>query len=83
MSVEDQLRSFIIENFLYGEGGDALKNDDSFLQKGIIDSTGTLELVAFLERTYGFKVADHELVPSHLDSIDRLVAFVAKKKGPS
>jgi acyl carrier protein len=74
----DTLRQFVIENFLFGEVS-SLSDHDSFLEKGIIDSTGILELICFLERRYGIKVADDELVEQNLDSIDKLVKFISRK----
>lgn len=82
MQIQEQLRQFIVNNFLYGQDN-AFSNESSFLESGIIDSTGMLELIAFLEETYGFKVEDEELIPENLDSITNLVAFVAAKKGNS
>lgn len=74
-----ELRKFISNNFvLRGEAG-SLKDDDSFLEKGIVDSTGVLELVGFLEDTFGFRVEDEELIPENLDSIDNLVAYIEGK----
>ncbi len=78
--IKEQVRDFIIENFLFGEGGEDLKDDDSFLEKGIIDSTGVLELVEWLEETFGFRVEDEELVPENLDSVNNLEAFISKKQ---
>ncbi len=78
--IKEQVRDFIIENFLFGEGGEDLKDDDSFLEKGIIDSTGVLELVEWLEETFDFKVEDEELVPENLDSVNNLDAFISKKQ---
>lgn len=78
--IAQQLRSFIVENFLFGQAGDGLSDSDSFLDKGIIDSTGMLELVAFLEKAYGIKVQDEEFVPENLDSITNLVSFLERKK---
>jgi len=79
MSVIAQaLRQFIRENFLFG-ADTPLEDDDSFLALGIIDSTGVLELVDFLERQYGVHVADEELVPENLDSIGNLVRFLQSK----
>lgn len=75
MEPRDQLRTFIAETFFV----DDFASSDSFLQTGIIDSTGMLELVAFVEDTFGFKVADTELVPENLDSLDNLCRFVTKK----
>jgi acyl carrier protein len=77
--IEQQLRQFVINNFLFGQGGDQLSNHDSFLEKGIVDSTGVLELVAFLEDQYQIKIEDEELIPANLDSIDNLVRFIEKK----
>ena len=74
-----QIRSFIFENFLFdAEEGD-LKNDDSFLDQGVIDSTGVLELVDWLEETFSIRVEDEELVPENLDSVNNLAAFIGKK----
>jgi len=78
-NVEQELRRFVIDNFPFGQVGDALSNDDSFLDRGIIDSTGVLELVTFLEERYDIKVEDDELVPDNLDSINRLVKFLERK----
>ena len=75
----EEIRAFIVDNFLYGSAAHALSRDDSFLERGIIDSTGILELVAFVENHYQVRVEDRELVPENLDSIDRLVAFVQRK----
>jgi acyl carrier protein len=76
--IRRQLRQFVVENLLFGQEN-GLKDEDSFLESGIIDSTGVLELVAFLEKDFGIKVADSELVPENLDSIDRLAAFIARR----
>jgi len=73
-----KIRAFVIENYLFGEEG-KLENNDSFLESGIIDSTGVLELVRFLEATFGIKVADEELIPDNLDSINKIVAFLQTK----
>ena len=76
---ELELRQFIVENFLFGKEDAPLANGDSLLELGIIDSTGVLELVSFLEQKYGISIRDEELVPENLDSIDRLVGFVSRK----
>lgn len=78
--IPQQIRSFILENFLFGQSGDGFADTDSFLDKGIIDSTGMLELVAFLEKTYSIKVQDEEFVPENLDSIHNLVSFLERKR---
>jgi acyl carrier protein len=73
-----EVRQFVIENFLFGEA-DGLSNSESFLDRGIIDSTGVLELVGFIETTYGIAVADEELVPANLDSVLQVASFVERK----
>lgn len=81
-SVIHELRAFIVENFLFGEESApfAFSNDDSFQERGIIDSTGILELVCHLQEHYGIEVADHELIPDNLDSLAKMAQFVARKK---
>jgi acyl carrier protein len=76
--VEHEIRCFVIDNFLYGRPLN-LQPGDSLLEKGIIDSTGVLELVTFLETQYSFKVEDDEMVPDNLDSLQSLTAFVTQK----
>lgn len=75
----EKVRSFIIEHFLFGQGND-LKDDASFLEQGIIDSTGVLELVAFLEQTFAIKIDADETIPDNLDSIDLICTFVKSKQ---
>lgn len=72
------LREFIKENFLFG-GDDSFSDDDSFLELGIVDSTGVLELITHLESTYGVIVEDTELLPENLDSIANLQRFITSK----
>ena len=79
MELNATIRNFIIENFLFEED-ENLKEDTSFLEGGIIDSTGILELVTFLEETFEFTVEDEEMVPENLDSIANVVKFIQKKK---
>ncbi len=77
---ERELRQYVIDNFLFGQGGSELKNDDSFMERGIIDSTGVLELVAFLEEQFQVKVEDEDLIPANLDSINNLLLYLKKKQ---
>jgi len=77
--IQEDLTQFIVENFLFGRQ-DGLTADDSFLEKGILDSTSILELILHLEKTYGFAVEDSDLIPDNLDSIKRLTAFVERKQ---
>jgi acyl carrier protein len=76
-SVKDDIRTFVVENFMFGQG--ELRDQDSFLDAGVIDSTGVLELIGFLETTYGIAVADEDLVPANLDSVERVASFVERK----
>jgi acyl carrier protein len=78
-AVRPEIRQFVIANFMFGQGADSLGEDDSFMETGIVDSTGVLELVAFLETHFKLKIADHELVPDNLDSVNRVASFVCLK----
>lgn len=79
METRDQIRSFIIENFMLGKESDDFTDNVSLLDIGIIDSTGILELVEFIEENYKISIEDHELVPENLDSVINLVNFIKKK----
>ena len=78
MSNAEIIRSYIVENFLFGDD-DGLQDDTSFLDEGIMDSTAALELVDFLEKQFSITVEDEELVPENLDSINNAVAFIERK----
>ena len=78
MPMRETIRNFIHENFILDEG-DHLKDEDSLLEKGIIDSTGVLELVAFIEEKYGIMVEDQELIPENLDSVRNIAEFIMRK----
>ncbi len=80
MQLKYEIRSFIVENFLYGQDDHGLKDDVSFLSNGLIDSTGVIELVLFVETKYGISVKDDELIPDNFDSIENLSTFIMKKK---
>jgi acyl carrier protein len=75
--IKVKVRAFIIENFLFGEDAD-LKDDTSFLEGGIIDSTGVLELIEFLEEEFNIEIDDEDMIPENLDSLDSLEKFVGK-----
>jgi len=77
--IEKNIRQFVVDNFLFGQDDDQLASDTSLLQAGIIDSTGVLEIVVFLEDGYDIKVEDSELIPENLDSIKNLAAFITTK----
>ncbi|MCP4292289.1 MAG: acyl carrier protein [bacterium] len=80
MEVKEQVRNYIIENFLFGDDS-PLENDSmSLLDGGIIDSVGVMELVAFLEQDFEMSVADEDLIPENLDSVENLVAYIDRKR---
>lgn len=72
------IRSFMVENFLFGDEASLPVDTDSLIAGGIIDSTGVLELVAFLEEQFDFTIADSDIVPSNLDTIEAITAFVTR-----
>lgn len=75
---EQQIRLFIVETFLFGDGS-VLQEDTSFMQNGIIDSTGILELINFMEEKYNIKIQDDELIPENLDSLKKISRFLERK----
>lgn len=81
MAVNEKIRSFILENVLAGSRGATLNDNDSFLEKGIIDSTGILELVSFIEDEFKIQVRDEELVPDNFDSVSKLAGYITAKLG--
>ena len=78
-SIKDSVRAFIVENFLFGDATQAPADDASLIENDVIDSTGVLELVAFVEERFGIAMADADIVPANLDSLDRIAAFVAAR----
>jgi len=78
-AIAREIKDFVVTNFLFGRPGSDLANDQSFLESGVIDSTGVLELVAFLEERWGISVADRELLPENLDSVQNVTGFVSRK----
>lgn len=79
MSIEEKVRGYILDNFLFTDDQSALSSDDSFMEKGLIDSTGILEVIYFLEDEFNVQVEGDEMVPENLDSVNNVVAFVEKK----
>ena len=80
MNIEQQIRAYILDSFLFTDDQSQLDNADSFLDKGIIDSTGILEVIHFLQDEFHISVDDAEMIPENLDSVNNLVAFVGRKK---
>jgi acyl carrier protein len=79
MGMDVVIRTFVTSNF-YVADPQALSDEDSLLDAGIIDSTGVLDLIGFMEEEFGIKVDDDDLVAENLDSISHLVAFVERKR---
>jgi acyl carrier protein len=77
-NVQGEVRQFVVQNFLFGQGAQ-LKDDESFLDGGIVDSTGVLQLVGFLEQHYEITIDNAELIPDNLDSVERVTRFVRQK----
>lgn len=78
MQIKQELRQFVIDNFLYGRQ-EELRDEDSFLENGIIDSTGVLELISFLEERFGLKLEETDLTPENLDSIEKVTRLVESR----
>lgn len=79
-ATRDKVKSFIASTFLFDTDEEALADEASLLEQGIIDSTGVLELVEWIEATFSIKIEDDELIPENLDSVTRLVQFISQKK---
>lgn len=80
-NIKAQVREYIADNFLLGAGIRMPGDDDSFIDHHVLDSTGFLELVTYLEDAYAIKIADQEMLPENLDTLNRVAAFVARKRG--
>lgn len=78
-TIARDIKDFVVTNFLFGQDSGRLADEASFLETGIIDSTGVLELVAFIEQKYQLSIGDRELLPENLDSIHNVSRFVARK----
>lgn len=81
MTIASDVHAFIVENFLFGDTSRPIAGGESLIDADLIDSTGVLELVAFLEQRFGITVADSDIVPANLDSIDAISAYVASRGG--
>jgi len=81
IDLKSKIRQCIVETFLFGSEEEPFGDDDSFLEKGIIDSTGVLELIEYIEENFRIKVEDDELVPENLDSLNNVTAYIMRKTG--
>ena len=80
MSAEQVIRKYVLENYLFTDDDSELDDNDSFLEKGILDSTGILEIINLIEETFSLKVEDDEMIPENLDSVNNIVAYIGRKK---
>jgi acyl carrier protein len=81
MEVEAQIRRYVAQNLLFSDNGFEYEDDDSFLQEGIVDSVGVLELVLFVEETFNLTVDDQDITPDNFDSVSKLANYIRKKSG--
>lgn len=79
MSIKQKIYEYILKNYLFTDDPSALGENESFLEKGIIDSTGILEVIEFLRVEFGVRVEDDEMIPANLDSVARLAEFTQRK----
>lgn len=80
MNMKKAIRQYILESLLFTDDESVLQDSDSFLDGGIIDSTGVMEIILFIEETFNIKVKDDEMLPANLDSVDNVAAFVMHKQ---
>ena len=80
-TTRSELKGFIIDSFMFSQKDQTFSDSDSFMEKGIVDSTGILELTSFIEEKYEIVIEDDEMTPENLDSIDNLVQFISRKSG--
>jgi acyl carrier protein len=78
MERTNKIRAFVVDNFLFGDGS-YLKDDTSFLEERVIDSTGILQIISFLEEEFAIKINDDEILPENLDSLSNITVFLNKK----
>ena len=78
--LRQRIQKFILENYLFSTDPTALGYDDSLLGRGIVDSTGMLEIIMFVEEQLGVTVKDEEMIPDNLDSVNRIAAFVESRR---
>ncbi|NOY87836.1 MAG: acyl carrier protein [FCB group bacterium] len=78
-NLRKEIKDFIIETFLFGDEAESLQDSDSFMQNGIVDSTGILEVTNFIEEKYNINIENEEMTPNNLDSVENLVNFIVRK----
>lgn len=81
MSIETQIKDYIAKNLLFSSDGFKYSDEASFLEEGIVDSQGVMELVLFAEENFGIQVKDTEIIPDNFDSVNKLSAYIQRKGG--
>ena len=81
MDIQTQIKDYIARNLLFSDDGFGYSDDASFLEEGIVDSVGIMELVMFLEETFGISVDDEDLTPDNFDSVNKLANYIKQKTG--
>ena len=81
MKTKEKIREFVAENYLFTSNGFNMGDQESFLESGVVDSLGVLELVAFVEDSFGIEVPDDDVIPANFDSVDNLAAYISRKQG--
>ncbi len=81
MAVREEIRNYVLDNYLFTDDQSKLEDDNSFLETGILDSNGVMEIIFYLEDEYGVAISQEEMIPENLDSVSRIVKFVASKNG--
>ena len=82
MNPKKEIREFVIASLLFGDGA-SLADETSFLDSGIVDSTGMMEIIMFIEEHYRIKVQPEEMMPENLDSVNQIAAFILRKQSPA
>lgn len=82
-NVKNSVKKFIAQKLFFNSSSLSLEDKTSFLESGIIDSTGVLELIEFLQQEFQIKILDHEMLPENLDSLDNIANFIVKKNTAS
>lgn len=81
MTIDIEIKDYIAKNLLFSENGFPYSEDASFLEEGIVDSVGVMELVAFVEEKFGLRIDDADVTPDNFDSVNKLAAFIRRKSG--
>lgn len=79
MTIESKLRTYVLENFLFSDDASLLNNSDSFMETGILDSSGIVDIILFVQEEFGIRIPNEDAIPENLDSIDQLLAYITTK----